>query len=137
LLGITSTGLFHCRSSFRNLSSISMVLALSLSAHSQIKINIPGLNRPVPQRPAVTRQPARASADEICPPLVSWEAQLNDHYPGIDLMRAPAARLASMAIPLFADESFKPFFGKNYLDLSPQELDTLLHQNIIFCATST
>jgi hypothetical protein len=58
-------------------------------------------------------QPARTGEpDRICPNLVSWVKPLFDEYPQQDLMRVELGRLATMEIPLFADQSFRPFFHK-------------------------
>ena len=104
-----------------------------LTFPGRVRIQLPnGRNPASPQR-----LPARESADRVCPNLVSWAKPLFDEYPQQDLMHVELGRLARMEIPLFADQNFKAFFHESYTELTPQDLDTIFHQQIIVCDQSS
>jgi hypothetical protein len=61
--------------------------------------------------------------------LHQWAQQFVVEYPDMNAYRTQAGQLQSKILNLFQDASFKPYFGKNFDQLSPGELGSF-HQTI-------
>jgi hypothetical protein len=111
-----------------------MLMLSGPSAHAWLLFDLLGLSP----------QARQAKADEACKGLIDWAGQQANFAPVAPVDRAPGQRRASSAealgptpeLRLFADEFFKPVFGKAFDELAPSERLSIHQQMFQTCQRS-
>lgn len=123
-----------------------MIAVLTLAARDGwAQIRLPGgivIGDPrTPQgRPSLPGQrmptPGRPDPDKVCPKMMEWLQPLQAEYPNVDLAHTVSDKVQRMAVPLFADDSFKKAFGVSYPALSDAERRQFFSTHVPPCQTS-
>ncbi len=122
-------------SRYFKLMVLASLLLIPLSATAQIQLPRKGDVGRVVQD--LKRQNDAAQLSGRCEKLLKWSQQLEREYPDKDLYRIPMNELQVMAVPLFSDSAFIPYFGKPYDQFSPDERQKYWMETMSKCFTSS